>query len=95
MKPQRLTLDLKKNPEVADLVADLEPADKIDACFRIVSKDDQSVIVELVSVDEYSGKDDDDDDDDEEYDKKKKTKTDESPAVKVASGMNFGSDDDE
>jgi len=92
MKPQRLTLDLKKNPEVADLVADLEPADKIDACFRIVSKDDQSVIVELVSVDEYSGKDDDDD---EEYDKKDKTKTDESPAVKVASGMNFGSDDDE
>lgn len=52
MSTQRLTIDLKKNPDVAKLVADLEPSDCIYAELCIVSKDDQSLVVEIEATGE-------------------------------------------
>lgn len=49
---QRLTIDLKKNAEVADLVSDKQPGDRIMAELSIVSMDEQSLVVELDSVHE-------------------------------------------
>ena len=51
---QRLTIDLKKNAKVADLVSDKEPSDCIYAELCIVSKDDQSLVVEIDAVAETS-----------------------------------------
>ncbi len=50
---QRLIIDLKKNPKVADLVADLEPGQKIDATLNIVAKDDQTLTADLGYVCEH------------------------------------------
>ena len=52
MSHQRLTIDLKKNPDVAKLVADLEPSDYIYAELCIVSKDEQSLVVEIEATGE-------------------------------------------
>ena len=69
MATQRITIDLKKNPKIAELIADLEPADCLYAELTIVSKDEQSLVVEIEAASETAadleGKDTDDDTDDE------------------------------
>lgn len=37
-----VTIPLDKNPEVADLLTDMQPGDRVYACFTIKSKDDQT-----------------------------------------------------
>lgn len=69
MATQRITIDLKKNPKIAELIADLEPADCLYAELTIVSKDEQSLVVEIEAASETAadleGKDTDDEADDE------------------------------
>ena len=69
MATQRITIDLKKNPKIAELIADLEPADCLYAELTIVSKDEQSLVVEIEAASEtaadHEGKDTDDEADDE------------------------------
>lgn len=50
MAPQRLTLDLSKNKELADLISDMEPGETIYAELSIVAKDDQSLTTEVEAV---------------------------------------------
>jgi hypothetical protein len=38
-----VTIPLDKNPEVSDLVQDMQPGDRVYACFTIKAKDDQSL----------------------------------------------------
>lgn len=72
MATQRITIDLKKNPKVAELIADLEPADCLYAELTIVSKDDQSLVVEIEAASETAadleGKDESEDEDEEDDD---------------------------
>lgn len=42
-----LTIDLTKNPEVAALVADMQPGDKVYGCFTIKDRDDQSLNIRI------------------------------------------------
>ena len=44
---QRLTIDLKKNPEVADLIADMEVGSYVNLSTSIVAKDEQTLTLEL------------------------------------------------
>lgn len=48
-------IDLKKNPDVAALVADMEPGDKVYACFTIKSKDDQTLFIRLSEMSDTCG----------------------------------------
>lgn len=69
MKPT-ITLDLKKNPDLADLVADLMPGDTILLETSIKSRDDQTLTVTLDSAmneegDEAGGEDSEDEGDEE------------------------------
>lgn len=52
MANQRLTLDLAKNKELADLISDMEPGDSIYAELSIVAKDDQTLTAEVEAVGE-------------------------------------------
>ena len=65
-----VTIPLDKNPEVADLVTDLSPGDKVYGRFSIRAKDDQSLelrIEEMAATrDELSEKDHDSDEEDDE-----------------------------
>jgi hypothetical protein len=65
---QKLTIDLKKNTKVADLVADLEPGESIFAELSIVSKDEQSLVVEIDAVGDTPGDLDGDDEADDDGD---------------------------
>lgn len=38
-----VTIPLDKNPEVSDLVQDMQPGDRVYGCFTIKSKDEQSL----------------------------------------------------
>lgn len=78
-----VTIDLPKNPEVAALVADMEPSKRVFACFTIKDKDDQTLTLrlsemaaspdELPKADEYAEEDDEEDDGtDEETSEKEK-----------------------
>lgn len=49
---QRLALDLERNEDLASLVADMEPGDKLDAVLSIVARDDKTLTVELDEVTE-------------------------------------------
>lgn len=40
-------IPLDKNPEVTDLVADLQPGDKVYACFSIRAKDEQTLSLRI------------------------------------------------
>lgn len=51
-----ITIPLEKNKEIAALVADKQPAERLYACFTIKAKDDQSLILR---VEEMSDKPDD------------------------------------
>lgn len=72
---QTIVVDLTRQPEIADLVADMEPGDTVTLRTSIKSKDDQSL---LLTVETATGKardpdkdvethgDDDDDEDEQE-----------------------------
>ncbi len=79
-----VTIPLDKNPEVKDLVIDMEPGDRVYGCFSIRAKDDQTLelrIEEMAATrDELPAKgdkSDDDDDDSDETDEGDKGTTDE------------------
>ena len=55
MAKQKLTLDLKKNPEVANLVATMEPGDTIILETSIQAKDDQTLTLSLDSATSADG----------------------------------------
>ena len=81
MATQRITIDLKKNPKVAEMIADLEPADSLFAELTIVSKDEQSLVVEIEATglthDDLAGEDQEEDDNESEDDAdKEKEKSD-------------------
>ena len=70
---QELTIDLKKNPEVADAISELALGDEIAIYATIKAKDDQKLIVRLSEVEagEESEESEDagemDDEEDEDY----------------------------
>lgn len=87
-----VSIPLDKNPEVSDLVQDMQPGDRVYGCFTIKSKDEQSLelrISEMAgSKDELpDGKERDEDDDSGEVNEGDKGTTDEEDGD--------GSDDDE
>lgn len=49
---QTIALDLKNNPELQSLVADMNPGDKIELTASIKSKDDQSVTLTVETASE-------------------------------------------
>lgn len=57
---QSLPIDLKKNPDIADLVATMQPGDRIDLHTLIKAKDDQTVTLTIEDASE--GKDPEDED---------------------------------
>jgi hypothetical protein len=65
-----ITIDLVKNPDVAALVADLQPSQKIYGCFTIKDKDDQTLSIRIeemaASKDELSSEDEAEDEEMEE-----------------------------
>lgn len=87
-KFQRLVIDLERNEKLAELVADLQPGDKIDATLSIVLRDDKKVTVEIDSVAEHSGSDDEESGDEAATDDAGDSadEADYSPAMKVAKG---------
>ena len=81
-KTQRLVLDLEKNTDLADLVADAEPGDKLDAVISIVHRDEKSLTVELEEVSNSDGEstaDTEDEDEDE-------GEVEDTPAMKMMRG---------
>ena len=42
-----ITIPLEKNKEIAALVADKQPADRLYGCFTIKAKDDQSLVLRI------------------------------------------------
>lgn len=42
-----ITIPLEKNDEIAALVADMQPADRLYGCFTIKAKDDQSLVLRI------------------------------------------------
>lgn len=51
-----ITIPLEKNKEIAALIADMQPGDRLYSCMTIKAKDDQSLIVR---VEEMADKPDD------------------------------------
>ena len=49
---QVITVDLKKNPEIADFVADKEPGDSVCLYGTIKSLDDQSLAITVDEIEE-------------------------------------------
>lgn len=82
-KNQRLLLDLEKNKDLAQLVADLEPGEKLDAVISIVAKDDKTLTVDLEEVSNHIAEDGEDEEDDVDD---APESDDEPPAFKVARG---------
>jgi hypothetical protein len=66
---QILPIDLKKNADVADLIADMQPGDRIYFCATIKDKDDQTLNARIEEVtktpDELPKPDEYDEEDDE------------------------------
>jgi hypothetical protein len=63
---QTITIDLKKNPDVADLIADMDPGAKICLYTGIKAKDDQTLTLTLDSAEQCEDKSDDEDESEEE-----------------------------
>lgn len=59
---QKLTIDLKKNPKVADVVSEMQPGDPIKVMGSIVHMDDQSLVIEVDEVVEVGAPDVDEED---------------------------------
>lgn len=49
---QTIDIDLKQNPDIANLVADLEPGAKIELSTSIKAKDDQTLTLTIESASE-------------------------------------------
>jgi hypothetical protein len=49
---QTIALDLKNNPDLKSLIADMNPGDKIELVASIKSKDDQSVTLTVETASE-------------------------------------------
>ena len=49
---QSLTIDLKKNPAIADLVQTMQPGDYVDLHTSIKALDDQTLTLTVTSADE-------------------------------------------
>jgi hypothetical protein len=64
---QIITIDLRKNPEIADFLADKQPGDEVYLCGSIKSLDDQSAQITITEVEDRTGeeKDKEPDPDDE------------------------------
>jgi len=66
------TIDLTKNPDVAALVADMQPGQKVYACFTIKDRDDQTLNIRLkemaATCDELKDSDSEDDEEDDSDD---------------------------
>ncbi|MCW5549985.1 MAG: hypothetical protein KIT44_13560 [Opitutaceae bacterium] len=75
---QRITIDLNNNPEAVGVVADMEPGDRVELAGSIVSKDDQSLVLELDEIGEDSAVPAEETDDEEADD--------DSPAARVVRG---------
>jgi hypothetical protein len=84
-KTQQLVIDLERNEELAKLVADSEPGDKLTATLSIVAKNDSTLTVEIEEVVDEGG-DDGGGDDDEEEEKESPDSEYETPAMKVMNG---------
>jgi hypothetical protein len=78
-KTQRFSVDLERNEDLAKIVVDVEPGEKLKATLSVVSKDDKTLVVELDEVEEPDGVVSEADDEDEDED-------DDFPAMKVARG---------
>ncbi len=76
----KLPIDLKKNPEVASLVADMEVGATVRLETTIKSKDEQTLVLVLESATAGEATATDDEGDEEESEPK-------SPAEQVAAGM--------
>lgn len=50
-KAQQISIDLNKNPDVADVVRDLAPGQFVELQLSVVHKDDQTVVLEIEEVD--------------------------------------------
>jgi hypothetical protein len=85
----KLPIDLKKNPEVASLVADMEVGAAVRLETTIKSKDEQTLVLVLESATAGEATEDEDSEGDE-TDSEDESEP-KSPAEKVATGM----DDDE
>ncbi len=47
---QIVAVDLKKNPEVADLLVDKQPGDRVYACFTIRDKDENTANLRIEEI---------------------------------------------
>jgi len=82
-KTQQLVIDLERNEDLAKLVADSEPGDKLTATLSIVAKNDSTLTVEIDEVVDEGGDDGGGDEDEEEEETEA---ADETPAMKVMNG---------
>ncbi len=82
-KPQRLSIDLERNADLARIVADVEPGETLRATLLIVHKSDKTLEVEVQEVDEPEGFEASEDEDVKEDDE---GSDDDSPAMKVMRG---------
>lgn len=78
-----ITIPLEKNKEIAALVADKQPADRLYGCFTIKAKDDQSLVLR---VEEMTDKKDDLPDPDKYDEEGEKEDAEESGSVEEEDG---------
>lgn len=90
-----ITIPIENNDELAALVADKQPADKLYGCFTIKSKDDQTLVLRIEEMtdnkedlpdkdyEEEDGDEKDEDEDEGESNGSSPSETDE--AIKLAS----------
>ena len=79
-----ITIPIEKNKEIAALVADKQPSDRLYGCFTIKAKDDQSLILR---VEELSDKPDDL----PKPDEKEAEETDDDASIEDSEGNSNGS----
>lgn len=75
---ETLTIDLKKNPDIADLVKTMQPGDAVDLHTSIKGLDDQTLTVTVREASE--GKPFEEDEDEDEDQKAGEEAADETPA---------------
>lgn len=81
---QRITIDLTQNPEVKNLVSDMQVSDRVKLETSIVSKDDQTLILELEEAD--TGSEAPEETDESLATQDEDTEAVDSPAMAVATG---------
>jgi len=85
---QQFAIDLERNEDLARIVADAEPGETLEATLRIVAKNDKTLTVELVEVEEEVGAAEEADEEakDKPADEDKDEDMGDSPAMKVMTG---------